>query len=697
MTQRAIASAALITIFITALAHGYSARTKLAMRQISSAAKAAPAMNDNVAAQRMVPVFVDLGSPSAIDLLRQAGASVNAVFGTFATASVPRHRLDDVAKLPGVKHLAVATPLSLCNDMARTLSSADSVTATLPENNGLLLSGKGVIVGMIDVGIDFNHINFRDSNGNSRIVGAYLPCDTTGTPPVLNGMALPGSHYNTPDMVARLTTDCAAASHGTHTTGTAAGCYTANGMQGVAQEAAIVACAMPEEQLSDVNIANSLRYIFHFADSLGMPAVVNMSLAGYDWSHDGTAPLCRVIDELAGPGHIVVVSAGNTGQIPSYITKRFASESDTLKTMMGIWSGAVPRLSGYCSAWTASEAAHDIRLTVHDIKADTTCLSYNLPQLQSADSVVTISSESDTAFARYFTGELSFAAALEDNGLYHSVIVTSLQPADHAIYRLGMAFSAPAGQTIRLWNGGATCFTNSGLAGWTYGTTNMTISDLATTDNAISVGAYCSKRTIAKESGGNLNYSKCSPYDIAYFSSYGPDARGIARPDVAAPGFALVSAANRYDSVSSPTHSSLVQTVDNGEGETFPYGAIYGTSMSAPVVTGTIALWLQINPRLTPAEIRNTLYASSSHDQYTARNTEKWGAGKLNAAAGAQIIANQVMPDVNRDGVISVADVSAIYSIILGIDDTHRATADVNIDGMVTVADVTAVYKAITN
>ena len=48
--------------------------------------------------------------------------------------------------------------------------------------------------------------------------------------------------------------------------------------------------------------------------------------------------------------------------------------------------------------------------------------------------------------------------------------------------------------------------------------------------------------------------------------------------------------------------------------------------------------------------------------------------------------------DVNCDGFVTSADVTAIYDVLLGIDNTFETTADVNGDGFVTSADVTAVY-----
>lgn len=57
--------------------------------------------------------------------------------------------------------------------------------------------------------------------------------------------------------------------------------------------------------------------------------------------------------------------------------------------------------------------------------------------------------------------------------------------------------------------------------------------------------------------------------------------------------------------------------------------------------------------------------------------------------------APSVYGDVNGDGEVTVGDVSAIYSIILGLSEDYRDRADVNGDGEVTVGDVSAIYNII--
>ena len=96
--------------------------------------------------------------------------------------------------------------------------------------------------------------------------------------------------------------------HGTHVAGTAAGDDAAFG--GVAPEADIVAV---KTNFLNSGIGDGIRYVFHVAEQLGRPAVVNLSLGGHFDAHDGSDDLSVLIADRSGPGRIVVAAAGNEG------------------------------------------------------------------------------------------------------------------------------------------------------------------------------------------------------------------------------------------------------------------------------------------------------------------------------------------------------------------------------------------------
>lgn len=649
--------------------------------------------------------FITLDDSASIKTLQQLGVRVSARFGNQVTASMTRDEIAAVASCAGVRRLALAKPLNLCNDTARMLSAVDPVHA----GHGLSspLRGKGVIVGIVDTGIDFNHMNLCDETGRTRVRAVYMPCDSTGVSPVIDGDTLPGSCYEDPAQIAVLTTDYKRSSHGTHTAGTAAGAYRDNGWYGMAPEADIVACGIPANQLTDINVALSVRYIFDYAERVGLPCVINMSLGTNEGPNDGSSELCRVFDSLTGPGRLCVVSAGNDGNAPICLHDRIGGANDTVTTFIRNRSGGMKR-EGYVSMWSDADQVHRTRLVV--INRSTGVVEYasdmfsHLPE----DSVFTISSDEDDAFAEYYEGEVSFASALEprfdqsgvliDSCRYHSywMFEVTSQAAGHL---LGFQYVADEPLGLSGWCTNEAYFYSFGQDYATGGTASGSISDLATTNSVISVGAYCSRASYIDQWGEAVTYTDCNPGDMAAFSSYGPDERGIDRPDVCAPGQAVLSSANRYDASSIRLRWPAAAVVDSVE---YPYYANQGTSMSAPVVTGTIALMLQLNPKLTPGDVRSVFSRSSTRDNFVVNGDPlRWGFGKLNALSAIEDVLNNTMlpGDVNNDREVNVADVMALMDIILdpaaSQDAATMLRADVNRDQEILVSDINCVIDLI--
>lgn len=96
----------------------------------------------------------------------------------------------------------------------------------------------------------------------------------------------------------------------------------------------------------------------------------------------------------------------------------------------------------------------------------------------------------------------------------------------------------------------------------------------------------------------------------ASFSSFGPTADGRTKPDVSAPGTQVVIAAG-----------------------TSGYGVSNGTSFASPLVAGVVAQILQVNPNLTPIEVRGLLRETASQ---SAQPDNALGWGIINADAAIQ-------------------------------------------------------------
>src|SRR5262249_44132745 len=123
---------------------------------------------------------------------------------------------------------------------------------------------------------------------------------------------------------------------------------------------------------------------------------------------------------------------------------------------------------------------------------------------------------------------------------------------------------------------------------------------------------------------------------IAKFSSFGPTWIDFAaKPDLVAPGVGIESLADPNSTLYQTLPTMLVSGTLGIVSGHKPYMSLSGTSMAAPVVSGTVALMLEANPKLTPNAVKAIL-------QYTAQvksNTSylQQGAGMLNARGAVRL------------------------------------------------------------
>jgi subtilisin family serine protease len=72
------------------------------------------------------------------------------------------------------------------------------------------------------------------------------------------------------------------------------------------------------------------------------------------------------------------------------------------------------------------------------------------------------------------------------------------------------------------------------------------------------------------------------------------------------------------------------------------FGAMRGTSMSAPLVAGAAALMLELNDQLTAEQVRKILIDTARHDAQTGpEDSDRWGAGKLDVEKACQHVSSQ--------------------------------------------------------
>ena len=209
-------------------------------------------------------------------------------------------------------------------------------------------------------------------------------------------------------------------------------------------------------------------------------------------------------------------------------------------------------------------------------------------------------------------------------------------------------------------------YENSVLSGYIGGDGEISINPIACTDGVISVGAYQDRKGWQSINGRTYFSPELNDYplnSVVPFSSYGVDYLGKNRPDVIAPGAYINSAFNAYDQkyfsgedINSKvpieekevyiTHKLQDEGIGDGKRPYF-YGSMSGTSMATPMVTGIVALWLQVKPDLTVADVRDIIKKTSARDIYTriksnipSGNIVQAGTGKIDALRGIEYILN---------------------------------------------------------
>ena len=551
-----------------------------------------------------VECFISLDGASTTQL-EANGAKVTGKFNGFVTASIPVNKLEAVSQLKGVKQVGVSRNVRLLTDVAKGIVNADK--AWDGTNYGLPqgYTGQGVVVGLIDDGIQFNHRAFLDDNGNTRVKAVYMPNASSangGTKATIDGVQLMGYQYTTPSQIANLTCDDTGESHGTHTSGIAAGSHVGN-YSGMAPEADLILAGCGSS-LTDNAIMSSAKYIGWYAQQLGKPCVISISLGSDIGPHDGTSIISRAYSEVANTyGAVILLAAGNEADIIGHAHKTLSSADDYMavtNNVSGSWWGSA---TGSCDIWNSTNDELQIKVIIG-------------------------SSQSDWMTSGSF-GSVTVSGGVDAfNNRYNLYIESSESSATYVI-------KGQAGNTINVYTDCwySTLSSSSGsVSGYTItpGTYEGSMCDDMTCPQVISVGAQASRSSDGYGQG-----------DVAYFSSYGTDFNGVNQPFVTAPGHYVISSINGYDSYQSSTWSMTYN------GQTYKWGEMSGTSMATPCAAGVVALYLQADPTLDVDRVKEiiaetaTAYPASASSPVMAR-----GHGIINALDGIEYILQHQGPTI---------------------------------------------------
>ncbi|MEV6318461.1 S8 family peptidase [Streptomyces sp. NPDC051776] len=535
-----------------------------------------------------VVVSLECDPDATLDGSWGEGIEVNQGGRRVRTAIVPLESLDRLSSHPGIRRIVPATRLRPYLDVAQQKTGVPGFRTSSD------LTGRGVVVGIVDTGIDPLHPAFA-----GRIERIW---DQT----MLGGTGVREGHYGAEFMNAGLamaTLSRDSEGHGTHVAGIAAG------SDGVAPEARLV---VVKTDFQDAHIIDGIQYVFRVARELDMPAVVNLSLGGHFDPHDGTDPMSLAIEEESGAGRIVCCAAGNEGD--DDIHARITVQEGRVKSVPchpGVIDGQVEVFA--LNGWYSGSDRLDIAMVspsgattpFQSVRTSGNPVSrHTLPE--GRVEIVTPGPDRFNGDHNFFvTVEPSDTASRTTAGKWRLMVRgTAVTSGLVDIWMLGPAEAGPPAQ----FSGPAVHDA-------------LKVGSPGAASSAITVAAGTTRTQWTDIDGTAREATWLDLDDIASFSSEGPRRDGEPKPDLTAPGAMIISALSR-DAVDlqRPFMTDRLHV------------AMQGTSMAAPFVTGVAALLLQREPGLDPAKLKDMLKANATIPGGAQGSFDpKWGHGMLSA------------------------------------------------------------------
>lgn len=647
--------------------------------QLANTSKMSPMLADklteNVAAARTVGqapateeyvlALVKLASEQENNTLQEHGCVVFDRVGSISIALLPVSQLGLLSMDDHVVRME-ANPLS-----RPLLDVTPGAVNVLPAYRGEQLpqayTGRGVVVGVADIGFDYTHPMFRDANGQTRIRQAW-DIYTWGT----QGYVGVGELLNTPEQLAaaRGSSD-STQFHGTHVAAIAAGSSFGTGRyQGIAYEADIVLSQVylssrtKEQQnlllamlnatlradtadslvvnvrdkkitLSSAMEALAVKHVMDYAAAHDQPCVVNCSFGSQERLTENYAVEEEMMNSLTGPGRIIVCSAGNDSD---GIVYRVKPAGERMSERLWLKSSLTPSMT------LRSAGRFTLRIVPDIDGADTLTVSSEAIRSAGAGGLkdsAYINGEKmqnewfrirSTAYENVFPGLTSYNIALT-------------LPTPTSAYRSPSVAIEMEGDETEVMGAYRALTFNRLSQGEYVKNAPYNVCRPGLYAETVCVGATSHRDSVVNCRGERLtfDYNGNDLGQVLSWSGTGPTLDGRMKPDVVAPGHNIVSAFNSQMVRDRITQKQMNLITDSlhVDGKVYCWKAESGTSMAAPVVTGIVALWLQMNPRLTPDDVKQVLAKTARHPEPDETYPNyRYGYGEIDAYRGLLYLAN---------------------------------------------------------
>lgn len=536
----------------------------------------------------------------------------------------------------GQFHFEFAPP-ALLNDSTRMHHRVNQVHAGLgglPDG----YTGQDVIIGYVDQGLDYNHPDFRDANGHTRVLRYWdhtLPFDAVRTPQPYNY----GQAWDSTDIATGVCTSTESGSaHGTTVAGVGSGNGLANGKEkGMAPNSKII---IVETNFGLANwtmtIADACDYIFKVADTLGLPAVINLSLGSYLGSHDGNDPASQLMEALLDekPGRVIVCAAGNSGNWQKYHVRGLVDQDTSFVWLKNNPSGQLGANTIYFDLWATPSEISQVHYAFGADRPEPTYGFVGRTAFRPATS-----SLNTPVFDTLFNAAGQQLATIQiytsiENGAYHMEAYFSKVDSTSYLYR----FMTTGSGKYDMWSNRPQLNLNELVTNIPSPTIVPEIVHYHMPDSLQSiVSAWnCSEKIISvanmhnrksyqtRDGGTYIAAAGTQTGKLSVNSSKGPSRLDVVKPDITAMG----------DVALSPGPLSILN--NTGWWSNVDAGGFHmrngGTSMASPVVAGIAALYLEKCTNSTYQQFKYDLLRAATSDNFTGSVPNfAYGHGKADA------------------------------------------------------------------
>ena len=607
--------------------------------------------------------FVRITGTNADALLTNYGCHKYAQLGDISIASIPLNRVTSLANHPAVLRIEANPCGQLLMDTTATIINALPVysPSALSTPHSTLLSqhftGQGVVIGVMDVGFDLTHPNFYDQSATHYRIGAFwdqLSKDTIGSPfPV-------GRDYVGYEAVLaqQHSVDGITEAHGTHTLGSAAGSGYDSPYRGIAYESDIClvnnAVSSDIEYIDEADIykyttavdALGFKYIFDYADRQGKPCVASFSEGYPPYLDEEDQLYAEFLEQLCGPGHIIVVSAGNESLTKTYLEKPVGMSE----------AGAFINASGTTAQYRLkSNGPAQLHLMLYEGNELPRTLTFNTQYSTLNDSPSTLI---DTLFIGRDTLAVTYNSYTSDF-LNETIGMLELN-SNRKLLQLPDVALVVEGSDIHVEVfGSSSCALTerSSDIRWQDADYGRNILAPGCFSSVICVGSTAHRTSYQNQYGmwntsENIDVGHRSP-----FSSTGPTMDGLMKPDVMAPGQNIISSFNHFYPENNDDRNNYIIANSEFNGQLYPWLVQSGTSMSTPIVAGAIALWLQAKPDLTPADILGVFSRTCRHpDNNMNYPNNEYGYGEIDVYQGLLDVLSMTGVETPPSSLLSFGD-----------------------------------------